>query len=141
MTELAENYAWYYGFGTDPERYHGGYATRAEAVAEGFAASTGEGAVITVLEGRHGAIDAAIFDEDRLMDDLCDHNAEVADEDDDLGLDQRTPKQSVELEQRLTRVLGDWLTEHKLGRVRALADTRNVVVLTVPPDQEGTATT
>ncbi len=132
MSEPINDYRWYYGLGRDPERFKGGFATRFAAVTAGFAACSEDEEVITVIEGRPAVIDTSIFDTSKVMEDLQDHNEELADEDGDLGLDKRTRAQEVDLERRLAAVLQAWLTEHEIGRVHGFSDTRNTVLVTVP---------
>ncbi len=136
MSEPINDYQWYYGLGPDPERFKGGFPTHAAALAAGLLACGEDDEIITIVEARSAVIDAGIFDATRVMDNLREHNEDVADEDGDLGLGERTLAQDRELERNLTTVLETWLNVHKIGRVHAFADTRSTMAVSVPRRKE-----
>ncbi len=129
------DYRWYYGYGREPERYYGGFATRGEAVEEGLTeAANLEYRELTIVEGCHGEISTTIFDASELMEQLCEHNDELTDEDGGLDLDKRTAAQEQVLEDRLATILKTWLTENNLGRAWSFSHMRNEVVIIVPSE-------
>jgi hypothetical protein len=129
-------YKWYYCYdGDESEGWHGGYASKAQALAEGLAMATGYCKTITLCEACTAKVETdGVFDAETILEQLRDINDEISDEEGDIGLDEVSTEQAVELEVELDAVLNNWLARHKLDySPYAFGDRRNEETHDVPP--------
>lgn len=128
-----EPYRWYYGYGKNPDQFHGDFATRELAVEEGLDMAACSYEEITIIEARHDILRTDIFDGRDILEKLSEENEEYANEDGDIGIDDATDEQMRSLETRLNAVVAEWLAEFKLGQAWSFAHIRMSEIVVVPP--------
>jgi hypothetical protein len=104
----AKPYLWYYGGGSEPESYQGGYATREKAIAEGRSEYGSD--VFSVCEAQKGAF--ALMDADDFLQLQFERWA-----DDDIGAEdspdwQGKPEAVRAATQELDALLTAWSDKH-----------------------------
>jgi hypothetical protein len=128
MTE----WLWWWGFGSQCERYEASFDTREEALADAMAQlpeyCTDE--EVTIAEARRLPLRDDCFSADRVLEDWHNANEEAQDDDGELAMNW-TPEQAVELEASLAATLAAWRTKHKLGRAWGL-EIRSAEVVPLP---------
>ncbi len=124
MTESAD-YAWYWGAGREPERYHGPFETREAAI--GDCARVACFGPFTICEATMEPLRDDVFDAEFVMDQWRDLNEYALDLDGDDP--DPTPDQDRELEAALAATFAAWRKRHNIGRAWAFAETRNVEVI------------
>ena len=122
MTDETD-WKWWWGEGSEPERYEGPFDTRDQALANATE-SARESATVTVCEGRRAALDDDCFGAPDVIEGWTDQNEENQDENGELGMGP-TPEQERELELALAETFTAWRTRHGLGRAWHLAERRN----------------
>jgi hypothetical protein len=127
---MADEWKWYWGYGREPERYHGSFATSEEAVEAAKAAAQVEHtSEMTVVRGRPMPLTDDFFDADRVLDEWHDRNEELQDEDGELAM-KPSFEQKHELEAMLNAAFKAWRAKHELGRAWAM-DTVDEIVITI----------
>jgi hypothetical protein len=127
---MAEEWKWYWGYGTEPERYYGRFATREEAVVAAKAAAQAENrSEMTIVQGRPMPLTDDFFDADQVLDDWHNHNEDLQDEDGELAM-KPSFEQKHELEAVLNTAFKAWRAKHQLGRAWSM-DTVDETVITI----------
>jgi hypothetical protein len=116
-------FLWYFGGGSEPEGYHGGYLTREEAISEGRSEYGLE--VFSIVEAQKGYFH--MIDADQLLEQLFERWG-----DDDFGAEDMPELHGSLDEQKaatdeLNALLSGWFEKHRkiMPTPWAFAETRN----------------
>lgn len=122
---MSEDWMWWYGEGSEPERYSGPFATREEAVSQAMSeAADLQLCCVSVCEAVTMTLRDDVFDADFLIDRWHDGNDQAQDEDGYLSMSPDVV-QRRELEEAMAVTFAAWRARHGLGKAWAFADTRN----------------
>jgi hypothetical protein len=129
-------YKWYFNYDSDEEAgWHGGYDTRAQALAEGVENATGFCKTIVLIEASPAPLSLDfVADAEAILEQIREVNEDLSDENGDVGMQDCSSEQAVELEIEVTETIRQWLIRHDFNySPYAFGDRRNEEILDVAP--------
>ena len=133
----AENWQWWWGEETDPERYRGPFATREEAISEALGSDTDpDYSQITVCEATLMRLSDGHISADVVIEWFNERNEDTSDPDTGLVL-EASREQEADLNRMLTEAWVAWRTKHSLGNSWSFESMRNTEVIQIPEQETG----